>query len=471
MKIKLIIFDLDGVLVSSKDLHYESLNRALEFYDKKYIINRDEHLTKYDGNSTTSKLKMLSIDKGLPIELYDDIWKIKQDKTLEIIDLEYKFDERIRNVLKQLKSDGYQLYCASNSIFNTVKLILLRKGLMEYFDYFISNQEVKYPKPNSEIYLACISRMGLAPKECIILEDSHIGRTAAMNSGAHLLPIETPECVTYDKINSFINNININMENVKSRVQWEAVDNKINIVVPCAGRGSRFADSGLYSFPKPLIDVLGKPMIQMVVENLNINGHYIFIVQEEHVEKYNLNHLLNLIAPNCTIIPINKITEGAACTVLLAEKFINNENPLLIANSDQYLEWDSNKFMYSMMNNEIDGGISTFKGSMHPKWSFSRTDKDGYVDTVREKEPMENSQPTTGIYLWKKGKDFVKYANVMIDAGERVKNEFYVAPVYNYAIKDGKKIKNSLCDGFHGTGTPEDLNSFIEYCNKNEIKI
>ena len=226
-----------------------------------------------------------------------------------------------------------------------------------------------------------------------------------------------------------------------------------------AGAGSRFEEAG-YTFPKPLIDVNGKPMIQVVVENINIDAQHIFIVQESHYEKYNLKETLNLISPNCEIVKVNGITEGAACTTLLAEQYINNDQPLVMANSDQFVEWDSNEFMYSMVADEIDGGILSFN-STHPKWSFAKLDEDGFVSEVAEKKPISDIA-TVGIYYWKKGSDYVKYAKQMINNNIRVNNEFYVCPVFNEAINDGKKIKTFHIDKMWGLGTPEDLNIYLK---------
>ena len=225
-----------------------------------------------------------------------------------------------------------------------------------------------------------------------------------------------------------------------------------------AGAGSRFENAG-YTFPKPLIEVHGKPMIQLVVENLNIDAQHIFIVQKQHYEQYNLQYLLNLIAPNNVIIPVSGLTEGAACTTLLAKEFIDNDEPLLTANSDQFVEWDSNEFLYSMQADEVDGGILTFN-SVHPKWSFAKTDNDGFVTEVAEKKPISDNA-TVGVYYWSKGSDYVKYAEQMIEKNNRVNGEFYVCPVYNEAISDDKKIKTFHIDKKWGLGTPEDLEVFV----------
>ena len=178
-------------------------------------------------------------------------------------------------------------------------------------------------------------------------------------------------------------------------------------------------------------------------------------------EKYSLKHTLNLIAPNCKIVTVDELTEGAACTTLLAKEHIDNDRPLLLANSDQFIEWSSNKFMYSMVADEIDGGILTFP-STHPKWSYAKLNRQGFVSEVAEKVPI-SEHATVGIYYWKHGSDYVKYANQMISKNIRVNNEFYVCPVFNEAIQDDKKIKISgiKAEQMWGLGTPEDLNNFL----------
>jgi dTDP-glucose pyrophosphorylase len=234
----------------------------------------------------------------------------------------------------------------------------------------------------------------------------------------------------------------------------------MKIVVPMAGAGSRFETAG-YTFPKPLIEVQGEPMIAKVVKNLNLQGQYIFLVQKTHYEKYNLQGLLTLIAPNCKIVQIDGLTEGAACTVLKAKEYINNNEPLIIANSDQYIKWNSFETISSFNHKDADGGILSFT-SVHPKHSFAKVDSNGYVTEVAEKNPISNNA-TVGIYHWKQGIDFVRYAEQMISKNIRTNNEFYICPVYNEAIQDGKKIKISSVDEMWGMGTPEELNNFLTH--------
>jgi HAD superfamily hydrolase (TIGR01509 family) len=455
--IKLVIFDLDGVLVDARELHYEALNKALCSIDKKYIIERDEHLSIYDGLSTTKKLNMLTKNKGLSAELYNSVWNLKQEMTIKIID-GFSVDNRIQSILRSLKSEGYIIACATNSIRETAKLQLIRKGFFEYIDFMYSNQDVKNSKPNSEMYLKCMIKAEVNPNETVIVEDSHIGRKGVLSSGAYLCAVEDCEDVSYDKIKRVID-----LANEKEEVKPKWQGGNMNVLIPMAGAGSRFEQAG-YTFPKPLIEVNGKPMIQTVVENLNIDARHIFIVQKEHYEKYNLKYLLNLITNNnCKIVQVDSITEGAACTTLLAKQFIDNDEPLVMANSDQFVEWDSNEFMYSMIADNIDGGIVSFEAT-HPKWSFAKLNDDGFVCEVAEKKPISNIA-TVGIYYWTKGSDYVKYAEQMIEKDIRTNNEFYVCPVYNEAIGDDKKVKVFPIEKMWGLGTPEDLERYLSDSN------
>jgi HAD superfamily hydrolase (TIGR01509 family) len=452
--IKLIIFDLDGVLVESRELHYIALNKALAEFGEQYVISREEHLCKYDALTTTMKLDRLTKEKGLPKEHHNNVWQLKQKKTLEEID-NFEIDHRIQNILKSLKNQDYIIACATNSIRATSKLMLIRKGFMEYIDFLYSNEDVKNAKPNSEMYLRCMIKAGVNPDQTVIIEDSHIGRKAAISSGAHLCAVKDSHDLTYDKIQDTI----LHAQKQSSiKPKWQG--GKMNVLIPMAGAGSRFEQAG-YTFPKPLIDVNGKPMIQRVVDNLNIDARHIFIVQKSHYEKYALKHMLNLIAPNCEIVQVEGMTEGAACTTLLAKEFIDNDEPLVLANSDQYVEWDSNQFMYSAMADDIDGSILTFEAT-HPKWSYARLNDDGFVVEVAEKKPI-SKHATVGVYFWRRGSDYVRSAESMISKNIRVNNEFYVCPVYNEALLDGARVKTFHIDKMWGLGTPEDLDVFLKH--------
>ena len=234
----------------------------------------------------------------------------------------------------------------------------------------------------------------------------------------------------------------------------------MNILIPMAGEGSRFKSAG-YTFPKPLIDVNGKPMIQCVVENLDFDANYIFLVRSEHIKKYEglVDTLDRITNGKFDFVEVEGLTEGAACTALLAEKFINNDEDLLIANSDQYIEYEPENFSLIKNITNVDSAVFTFN-AVHPKWSFVKTNSRGFVTQVAEKKPISNIA-TCGIYWYRKGSDFVKYANQMIEKNIRVNSEFYIAPVYNELIQDGKTLVPFYVHKMYGLGTPEDLEKYL----------
>ena len=448
--IKLIIFDLDGVLVEAKNIHFNALNKALG----NYVISWNEHLSTYDGLKTSQKLDMLTKDKGLPVEDHKRIWETKQQITLKMLG-ELQPSTKLQLVMSTLVQEGYKLAVASNSIRKTVITVLAKLGIVEYMDLIISNEDVLNSKPHPEMYWSAISKMRCLPEETLIVEDSPYGLLAAARSKSYILRVKNPQEVTYKNISKKLTQIQ--MGDTQNIPAWR--DETLNILIPMAGAGSRFEKAG-YTFPKPLIEVKSKPMIQVVVENLNIKANYVYVVQKSHREKYNLDALLTLITPGCKIVETEGMTEGAACTALLAKEHINSDAPLFFANSDQFVEWDSNEFMYKMNETDADGGIVSFTAT-HPKWSFAKVDEQGLVTEVAEKKPISNIA-TVGYYYWKHGSDFVKYAEQMINKNVRVNDEFYVCPVFNEAIEDGKQIRTFNVKGMWGLGTPEDLDYYLK---------
>lgn len=239
----------------------------------------------------------------------------------------------------------------------------------------------------------------------------------------------------------------------------------LNIVIPMAGHGSRFRDAG-YETPKPLIDVFGKSMIERVVDNLapkRRGARFIFICLEEHLEQYGLKEKLLEIAPGCEVIVINSVTEGAACTVLLARKFIDNESPMMIANCDQWVDVDIDEYLDELEKCDLDGLIMTMTAS-DKKWSFVGFGEDGFVNDVQEKNVISN-EATVGIYNYRTGKMYVDAAKEMIRQNVRINNEFYVAPVYNLIIESAPRLGifniGEVDKGMYGLGVPDDLNRFL----------
>lgn len=450
--IKLLVFDLDGVLIETKEMHYRALNAALDQLSPEHKISLQDHLTIFDGLPTTKKLEML-VGKGLNPNLIPEINRLKQERTQWAIVSSVIPNNKLCETFQRLQNEGYKIYVASNAIRKTVISILSRLGLIEYIDYIFSNEDARNPKPNPEMYLRCMLQANVDPSETLIFEDSHTGRRAAMRSGGNLAPVDRPSDVNY----GFIKKAVAKAEGTLKVEKWKAKDTVV--VIPMAGAGSRFEKAG-YTFPKPLIEVRGKPMIQVVVENLNIDAEFVYIVQRSHYEKYNLGYLLNLITPGCKIVQVDGLTEGAACTTLLAKEYMTQDKHLVLANSDQYVDWDSHDFFYKVLNKKCDAAIATFKAT-HPKWSFAKLGEDGYVNEVAEKKPISDLA-TVGIYYWNKASDYVKYAEQMISKNVRVNNEFYVCPVFNEAIQGGSKIITYDVQKMWGIGTPEDLDVFLK---------
>jgi dTDP-glucose pyrophosphorylase len=228
-----------------------------------------------------------------------------------------------------------------------------------------------------------------------------------------------------------------------------------------AGRGSRFEEQG-YTDKKPFIDVNGKPMIHRVIENLGMefDKEYMFILicLQEDYDKYDFTQFEKVIGHNSyDVVILDDITEGAAQTILQAKDLINDDTPLMTMNSDQLVDWDIERLFE--MCEQFDGVIPCFYGEGNA-WSYARTLNNGYVQEVAEKKQI-SKYATAGYYYWKKGSDFVKYAEQMIKDNSRTNGEFYVAPVYNWAVRDGKRVGVFMVDKCYSLGTPEDLQEYL----------
>lgn len=234
----------------------------------------------------------------------------------------------------------------------------------------------------------------------------------------------------------------------------------LKIVVPMAGEGKRFAEYG-HTFPKPLVEIGGRSMIEIVVGNLTPREQhqFIFICRREHVQRYALADVLRLIAPGCKIAVMHDSTAGALCSVLLAMEHLNDDSELLIANSDQFVEEDIERFLATARAGNADGCIMTFP-STHPKWSFVKV-VDGEVLTVAEKRPI-SPLATVGLYYFRRSADFLAGAEAMILKNASRDGEFFVSPVYNELILKGMRITTHPIsrEQMHSLGTPEDVEAF-----------
>lgn len=438
--IKAVLFDMDGVLIDADKWHFNALNVALQHSDVE-PISWQEHLTVYKGIPTRRKLRILTERKGLEPELWTRISDAKQETTQHIVSTFCRPDlEKVE--MMRLLARRFTVGVCSNSIRRTVDLMMERSGLAPYLDLSLSNEDVERSKPDPEIYRRAFELLGVRPEECVIVEDSDVGKAAALASGAFLCSVDDPSDVNYYRV---------------MRTVREA--SRLNVVIPAAGQGKRFAEMG-YQHPKPLIDVDGRPMIDLVLENFRGVGRPIVLMQGRHVAQYAADSLIEELSPGAAVVKVDGLTEGAACTVLKAEPLIDAPNELILANSDQYVDVDLNAFVARMRGLDADAGLLTFRDS-NPKWSYARHDAEGRVSEVAEKVVISD-QATVGIYYVRSGADFVRYAKQMISKDVRVNGEFYVCPVFNEFIADGRRVfVHEIEPGqMHGLGTPEDLERF-----------
>jgi len=236
--------------------------------------------------------------------------------------------------------------------------------------------------------------------------------------------------------------------------------NKSNLLILMAGEGTKL--KGYYEEPKPYIKVNGLRLIEWVLLNTNLDYKHIVVAQKESAEKYKLKDIIEQHTFNFSIVKLIFKTEGAAATALEAKDLINNDNELVIINCDQYLECNLEKLLNDFKKEEVDGGILTVQKKDDLKWSYVKLGRDNYAVEVAEKKPI-STNATVGVYYWKKGSDFVKFAENMIKKNVRVNNEFYVCPVYNEAIKSNKKISIKNIKKLWPLGTNDEIEEFINF--------
>lgn len=234
----------------------------------------------------------------------------------------------------------------------------------------------------------------------------------------------------------------------------------IQIVVPMGGEGRQFAERG-YTFPKPLVEIAGQPLIEIVVNNLTptADHQFVFVCRQEHLANFALGDVLNLVAPGCRIVPMGKPTAGALCSVLLAMEHLQHDDELLVANADQWIDAPIDGFLRAARASDWDGAIMTFPNT-HPRWSYARTEND-LVVAVAEKQPISRNA-TAGLYYFRRGIDFVRGAERILLKNATFSGEFYVAPVYNELILAGKRVGMFPIEAsqMHGLGTPEEVERF-----------
>ena len=461
-----LIFDLDGVLADLCDLHRSTFIGAFNDAVRAPLLDADLHERHLEGLDTRSKLA--KCHELFPLRAFDGnaVFVEKQARTVEQLALHH-YPQRTAAALTWAKKQGFLLACVTNSIRATLDIVLARLGVADsVFDVTLSNMDVAAPKPSPEGYLLAMKRLGVAPSEAIIFEDSAPGLAAARASGARVVKVLNSLDVTAPFLQS------VALTGVRP-----AAAARLRLVIPMAGMGSRFAKEGFY-VPKPFLptinDDLGavrddgtgsqQQMWEMVVKNLlpkepslRANTEVHLVVREEQLPLFRR-------LPHVHLHTVPFLTEGAACTVLTLKALIDDDVPLCIGNSDQFLDWDADDFYRAAFHPSYDGAISVFYNPRPDdlKWSYAALSADGCVARVAEKAYI-GPHATTGIYAWKRGRDFVRHAEAMIARNERVNNEFYVCPVYNGAIEAGANIRVHNCAKFWGVGVPDDYIHFLDH--------
>jgi len=445
-----LFFDLDGVLIDLKELHRDAYITAWNHISPQTPIDVAFHATHLEARPTKDKVVLCNqiLQTSVPV---GEVSALKQRLTEQLIG-DFKGLVTVTETICWLKSQGHRLACCSNSIRKTIDIALTKLEILDLFDLILSNEDVAQSKPAPDIYLKAARHFGVPPQECLVFEDSIVGRRAATEAGCRIIPITSASDLTVEFLKICIGS--------GSRIASGA-PSAIHLVIPMGGLGSRFEKEG-YTTPKPFLPIFGKEMYKWVIENMmpqtpmlrdRVQVH--IIIREEHRALFENTQGVHLHT-------IPALTEGPACTVLAIKDIINTSDPLVIANSDQHLEWDSDAFYYSLFHPAIDGIISTFS-QLDPtdiKWSYAKTDANQNVIEVAEKRYI-SSNASTGIYGFSKGSDFVAFAESMIRQNIRVNNEFYVCPVYNEAIRAKKSIKVLDCFKMWGLGVPKDYEIFL----------
>ena len=434
--IRQIIFDLDGVLIDSSHVHRHAFIEAVRLVTG-IVISDHDHL---EALSTDQKLRRLCEQYLLYTPDVTKIKEVKKTLTSEMLPGITVSNDHVE-MIRRLVSEGFVVQISSNCIVETVKYFVNRFSL-PVFGYQGSDS-VLLPKPDPSVFIKAFQRSMIGPHETLIVEDSVVGLEAARKSGAKVMRVKNPSETTYENV----------IRHVRDYPKFPA---GCNILIPMAGNGERFRKAG-YDTIKPLIPVMDKFMVGAAVDSLNVTGNYVFVSQKDHCDKYPVRQITRLIARDSSLVTVDGKTEGAAVTTLAAKNYIDLNDELLIVNSDQVIEWNPEEF-FKKARSGYDGMILVFADT-NPKWSFVRVENDLVVQ-VAEKNPI-SGLATVGVYWWRRGSDYVRFAEQMILKNIRTNGEFYVAPVYNEAITEGMKVGVFAVDRMHSLGMPEDLEAYL----------
>lgn len=451
MKYNNYLFDLDGVLVNTANIQYDSTIKAISKYVNISLlknqnidnilkstittINKLDYLIKENIISDKDKLNIYNEKKIIANNCFNDL-------TVD--------NEKVK-LFSFLKNKKCKIAVVTNGNKNSAIIILKALGLYQFLDLLITNEDVVNSKPHSEPFIKAISYFGGNLENFIIFEDSEIGLKSANGTGCKVYKVDNPIDINISLIKQ-LNNLNR------------------NILIPAAGLGSRYINRG-FKLQKPLIELENKTLIEHAISSLNIEGNYIFVIRKiDNNSNIELIKALRNIQPECKVIEIDYITEGSASTCYLAKEFIDNNDELIISNCDQILKWDSKKYLEYSSN--YDCSVLTYK-SNEDKNSFIKTDENNIGIEIREKEVISENA-LVGVHYFKKGSDFIKSYEYIFKNNIKFKNEYYVSTVCNDLITKGKKVLNypfQKNEIYYSTGTPEDYFKYMRIHNLLNTKI
>ena len=447
--INAIVFDLDGTLVETRDLHKEALNEALRCVaGTLFVISEEEHKTEYDGLSTAQKLKKLNAVKNLNPELNKAIWARKQELTNEMVSKTVKPDGRIISVIAELKRLGFPIGVASNCIRSSVDLILKCLGIYDLVDLSVSSDDVEFAKPAPDIYLKAAACFGIPPGELLVVEDAPFGWQAAVMVGARLLRIASPADVTLQLLLGKIGELNNTTD-------------PITVVVPLAGSiPNVHADSGVRGLHPALYDVRGRACIEHAISSIISLRHpmeFVFVVIGDSIPDSLLLKATQWLPTR--VVRLNAPTRGALESVLAAKQFIRPTAPLLISDGSHVVEWRPGHDIDDLLDARNCAAAVSVTRSDDSRWSYATVDPDGLVSSVQEKSRISNTA-LTGLYMWRSGAEFLRDAHEAVVSGPRLRGLMYVAPVLNYVIGRHERVRALDVQGMHSLRTHAEARAY-----------
>ncbi len=428
----LIAFDLDGTLIDARDIHFECLNEALQSVGAG-TISFEEHIGRFDGLPTKEKLRML-LEEGR-LGPYD-VGRVVSEKdrlTAERI-IPFEPNERLTELFVGLRVAGHMTAIVSNAKRSTIVSVVHALHISP--DCIVGGDDVAH-KPSPEGYERAMHECNETRHGTIILEDAPVGKAAARASGARVIPVFDPQQLTLSSVLGYISG-----------------ETSIDVVMPMAGDGKRFQEHGFVP-PKPLIDVAGRSMAAVAVNTLDIpEARHILLPRADHLASHpGMSAALKGLVRSAVIVPVPSLTQGQASTVLLARHLIG-DRPLVIANCDQSIVWDSDRALHWMISQDLDGLVLTFTCLVPDKrWSYVEIGTDGLVKRAAEKDPI-SSRALCGVFITLRGTDMIRAIDEMISADDRVNGEFYVSPALNRMVAWGRRI-GEIPVAFSSLGTPE----------------